>query len=102
MADAAGGLPEPLTFTPRRPEGTDQFGRPIDDDEEEENGDASMAPAAPGRTGPVTINLNVVVQGQDIRDMDIAEWQRIFRDNLQPAAEAEGKRFVSADNLMTA
>lgn len=81
------------SFQIRRPQGTDRFGRPLP---------ATVAMAAPGRqqAGDVNININVVVEGQDIRDMDIAEWQRIFRDNLQPAAEAEGQRFVRSDNLM--
>ncbi len=80
-------------FVPRRPEGTDRFGRPL-------AATTAMAPAAPGVRGDVNIEINVVVQGQDIRDMDIAEWQRIFRENLEPAAEAEGKRFVRSDNVM--
>ncbi len=82
-------------FVPRRPQGTDRFGRPV-------AATVAMAPAAPGRagTGFRDININVVVQGQDIRDMDIAEWQRIFRNNLEPAAEAEGKRFASSDNVL--
>lgn len=86
--------PPSTPFVPRRPEGTDRFGRPL-------AATTAMAPARGGVRGDVNIEINVVVQGQDIRDMDIAEWQRIFRDNLQPAAEAEGKRFVSNDNLMT-
>jgi len=95
-AAAGAGLPEPLTFTPRRPEGTDRFGRPIDDDE------VSMAPAAPGQAGNVSFGDIIVnlPEGTDIRDLDSAAWERILRDNIQPAAEAIGLRFVRSDNLM--
>lgn len=88
----ASALPEPLRFVPRRPEGTDRFGRPV----------AATPSMAPGRGGNVTFGDIIVnlPEGADIQNMDSAEWERILRDNIQPAAESIGLRFVRSDNLM--
>lgn len=80
-------------FIPRRPEGTDRFGRPV-------AGTVAMAPARTG--GNVTFG-DIIIQlpeGSEIQNLDSADWERIMRDSIQPAAEAIGLRFSRADNVM--
>lgn len=92
IVDDSATEPSSTPFVPRRPEGTDRFGRPL----------AATLPMAPARGGNVTFgDINIILPDvTDIRDMDSAEWERILRDNIQPAAEAIGLRFVRSDNLM--
>lgn len=97
ITTVAGTTPPPATiipFVPRRPTGTDRFGRPA-------AGTVAMAPARAG-VGNVTFG-DIIIQlpeGSEIQNMDSADWERVLRDDIQPAAEAMGLKLVRADNLL--